>query len=283
MMIRSISKIVLCLVAFQLVASIGCYSQTVSNISDEGIAYTVAGDGDLLVFIHGSNLDHRMWESQVKYFSQDFKVLTYDQRGLGSSRIPSETYSNASDLANLLEYIGESDATLIGLSAGAQVALEVALMRPEIVAKLILVSPSLNGFTPKQMPSYVSSLVAALRGGDYERANEVLLDSPIMSVTARYEELVRDMVVSSNQWKLPYELIQQPPEPVTSNLGKIDVPGLILLGGQDIPAINEVGGFLHDEVPNADMVVIPEGKHLLNLSNPDAFNNEVKEFVGLDQ
>ena len=278
-MIGSLKHIIVYWVVFLLgIPAIG-FTQTSESISDTGIAYTIVGEGPLLVFIHGSNLDRRMWSPQLERFSDDFKVITYDLRGLGESETPTESYSNTTDLAELLDEVGERKATLIGLSAGAQVALEYSMQWPDRVEHLVLVSPSVYGFTPDTQPSYMSDLIAALQEQDYDRANEVLLDSPIMQAPSDFEDLVRNMVTSSRQWKLPYELVQQSSEPVISNLDKIDIPTLILVGEKDISAVTELGTFLLNNLPNADLVTIPEGHHLLNLSHPNAFNTELLRFI----
>ena len=279
MRIGSLKHIIIYWVVFLLgIPAIG-FAQTSESISESGIAYTIVGEGPLLVFIHGSNLDRRMWSPQLERFSDDFKVITYDLRGLGESETPTESYSNNTDLAELLDEVGERKATLIGLSAGAQVALEFSIQWPGRVEHLVLVSPSVYGFTPDTQPSYMSDLIAALQKQNYDRANEVLLDSPIMQAPSDYEDLVRDMVTSSRQWKLPYELVQQSSEPVISNLDKIDIPTLILVGEKDISAVKELGTLLLNNLPNADLVTIPEGHHLLNLSHPNAFNTELLRFI----
>lgn len=282
-MARPLTNIVACLIVLLVSVPSISFSQPVTTASGDGLAYTLAGEGRLLVFIHGSNLDHRMWASQIERFSSNMKVLAYDLRGLGSSNIPTEPYSDVTDLARLLEEVGESRAILVGLSAGAQVALDFAVQRPDQVEKLVLVSPSLNGFVPEQNPAYLSDLIAALRQQDYDRANGVLLDSPIMFVPIESEDVVREMVTSSKQWQLPYGLVQQSPEPVISNLDKIDISTLILLGEEDISAVMELGKYLMEELPNADLIVVPEGHHLLNISNPDAFDSELESFVKMDQ
>lgn len=279
-MTRSFAKIIVYLVVLLIGLPTISFSQPIASISNDGIAYTIAGEGRLLVLIHGSNLDRRMWSTQVDRFSRDFKVLTYDLRGLGASETPSAPYSDAFDLAQLLKEVDESNATLIGLSAGAQVALDFAIQRPDQVEKLVLVSPSLNGFTPDKKPSYFSDLIDALQQQDYDRANEVLLGPPIMSVPSGSEDLVRKMVSSSKQWELPYELVQQNPQPVILNLNKIDIPTLILVGEKDISAVKELGSFLMNGLPNADLIIIPDGRHLLNLSSPNEFNAELARFVG---
>jgi len=269
-----VSIVILTVSILQLVAA-----QQQATKSNTGIAYNLAGEGDLIVFVHGSNLDQRMWFEQNRYFANFAKVLTYDLRGLGSSEAPSETYSDVDDLNHLLDELGESELTLVGLSSGVQVALDFAALNPKKVNKLVLVSPSLNGYTPKENPPYLSELIKALRQRDFDQANEVLLNSEIMSVPMQHEKLVRDMVYASRQWSLRYDLIRQNTDPVISNLGDIETPTLILIGENDVSAVKDLGSLLERELLNADLVTVPNGRHLLNLSSRAIFNKNVHQFI----
>lgn len=273
MMIRSLVKLIVLIAAFPgSAASFAAESET-------GINYNLTGDGQLIVLVHGSNLDQRMWTPQFDQLSRFAKLLTYDLRGLGSSDVPTQPYSDATDLSQLLDEVGESPAVIIGLSAGVQVALDFVSDNKGQVEKLVLVSPSITGYTPVENPPYLADLISALRDQNFGQANEVLLSSDLMTVPTEYESLVREMVTSSGQWKLPYDLVQQTTEPVTSKLSQIGIPTLILLGSEDFPAIKEIANFLNQELPQSEVIVLEGGHHLLNLSNAQEFNLEVERFV----
>lgn len=200
---------------------------------------------------------------------------------MGNSDKAVEKYSDHNDLLNLLDEIGEREVTLVGLSAGSQVALDFAIAFPDRLQKLILVSPSLNGYVPAENPPYLVDLINAIKSRDYNKANEVLLNSSIMSVPEEYAILVRNMVNESRQWTLPYSLIIQNSVSAIENLEKIKTPVLLLVGENDISAIRDLGKLLEDRLPNANRVVIPNGTHLLNLVNPDGFHREISAFLGL--
>lgn len=255
------------------------FAKDSSFVSEHGLAYDLQGHGDTVVFIHGSNLDRRMWAEQIEHFSKSTKTLAYDLRGLGSSNVATQAYSDAQDLALLLEELGESNPVIVGLSAGAQVALDFALSNPAYVGKLVLVSPSLNGFAAKQNPAYLTDLMSALKQRDFAGANRVLLESQLMSVATEHSELVGEMVNSSGQWLLPYELMQASKSPAISNLAKVNNSTLIMLGANDIAAIQEIGNYLHAELPNSNLEIIIGGHHLLNLSKPSEFNRLLTEFL----
>ena len=111
----------------------GAFAQaqdTVDARSSDGLAYDLVGEGPLVVLIHGTNLDRRMWDAEVGWLREQVRVLRFDLRGQGGSDFPTEPFSNHEDLIDLLSDLGEADVTLVGLSAGTQVALDVALAAP---------------------------------------------------------------------------------------------------------------------------------------------------------
>ena len=251
--------------------------------SAKGLAYDLVGeDGPLVVLIHSTNLDRRMWDDETAWQQQHARVLRYDLRGQGASDHPTDTYSNHSDLLELLDELGESEATLIGLSAGAQVALDVALEAPHRVPRMVLVSPSLNGYVPTEMPPFFSALSAALEDGDFAVANRVLLASPLMSVPGSFVDRVRTMVEDNDRlWTIPYSLVDQVAPPAIEQLESIQTPVLILDGENDLDAIRDQSLLLERRLKDARRVPIAGGGHLLNMTSPGAFRAEVEEFLGL--
>jgi pimeloyl-ACP methyl ester carboxylesterase len=225
-----------------------------------------------------------MWDGEMAWLPEHARVLRYDLRGQGTSDDPTDPYSNHSDLLALLDELGEGGASLVGLSAGAQVALDVALEAPDRVRSMILVSPSLAGYMPEQMPPFFADLSAALQAGDYEAANEVLLASPIMAVPPEFADTVRTMVEDNTRlWTLPYSLVEQLSPPAIERLDAIQAPTLVLTGEDDLAAIRAQGLLLEQRLPDVRLVTIPGGGHLLNMTSPDAFREAVSAFLSLPQ
>ena len=248
--------------------------------SADGLAYDLVGEGPLVVLIHGTNLDRRMWEREVAWLQDHARVLRYDLRGHGASDFPTEAYSNHADLLELLNELDESEVALVGLSAGAQVALDVALEAPHRVRRMVLVSPSLFGYMPKEMPPFLADLTASLQAGDFERANEVLLASSIMSVPPEYVERVRTMVEENDRlWTIPFSLVEQNSPPAIERLEEIEAPTLVLVGEDDLEAIRAQSVLLERRLADARRITITGGGHLLNMTSPNAFREAVSEFL----
>jgi pimeloyl-ACP methyl ester carboxylesterase len=86
-----------------------------------------------------------MWDPQWETYSRAHRVLRYDQRGFGRSPLEPGSFSRGRDLAELIERHGLESASLVGVSMGGRVALEVAVARPELVDALVLVGSGLPG------------------------------------------------------------------------------------------------------------------------------------------
>ncbi|HIM30251.1 MAG TPA: alpha/beta hydrolase, partial [Planctomycetes bacterium] len=213
-----------------------------------------------------------------------FLVLTYDLRGQGRSVFPSVKYSNHNDLVELLSGLGAQNVTLVGLSAGAQVALDVALAEPVLVERMVLVSPSIAGYVPEEMPAFLSELMGFLREKDFDQANEVLLSSSIMSVPPEQVERVREMVeVNDRLWSIPYSLVEQSPVSALERLEEIKMPTLVLVGENDLEAIRTQGALLENRMPNAHKISIAGGGHLLNLTSPQLFREALAKFLKISR
>ena len=252
--------------------------------SATGLAYDAVGRGPAVVLIHGTNLDRRLWDDDVAPFARWFTVIRYDQRGQGASPTPVAPFSNHGDLVALLDELGIERASLVGLSSGAQVALDVALTAPERVDRLVLVSPSLAGYVPEPLPPFFADLGAALAASDYDGANEVLLASPIMAVPARHADRVRAMVLDSKRlWTIPYSLLELVSPPALQRLEQIEIPALVLVGDRDLEAIAVQAELLEARLPGATRAVVPGGGHLLNLTSPQAFRERVDTFLERDR
>ena len=264
-----------------------------AEVNGASLRYEVEGDGVPLVLIHAGICDRRMWETQREAFAGRYRLIRYDRRGFGQTRIAMRrAYANHEDLRGLLDHLGVESAILLGCSMGASTALDFALELPERVRALVLVGPTVGGFEPDiEPPRELDDVIAADEAGDLETVSELevrmWVDGPYRGpdgVDARVRDLVREMNLIALQNESSLEGDERPLEPPAARrLAEIRVPTLVVAGDLDQPATVAAARLLEVSVQGARRVVMPGTAHLPNMERPAEFNEIVLEFLhGLD-
>ncbi|HEX6036206.1 MAG TPA: alpha/beta hydrolase, partial [Anaerolineales bacterium] len=246
------------------------------NIDNGKVYYEVAGDGAPLVFLHAGIVDRRMWDDQWQDFSQRYSVIRFDLLGFGNSDSLEQPISRRQELYRVLESLGIKRATLVGCSLSAETILDVALERPELVDRLIVVSAVPGGFEMQgEPPKDLLEMLAAAERGDLALASELQMRISIDGPFRRPEQadpFVRKRAAEMNRiaqakggWGLS---LASPPDslnpPAIQRLDQIKAPTLIIAGELDDPEILRAAGVMADAIPGAQKVIIPGCAHLPN-------------------
>ncbi len=254
--------------------------QTLAGTTSAGLFYEASGAGEAVVFIHAFSLDRRMWEPQVVAFDGRFRVIRYDLRGHGKSVPPTEPYTGYDDLRALLDTLSVPRATLVGLSAGAELAINFAIAYPDRTARLVLAASGLGGYRAPPLP-WARPVFEAAAAGDAERAAMLWADTPIMALRSNSDatEKVRAMVMDNARlWT--YRRTEQPlSPPAVTRLAEVRCPVLIIVGDADLPHIKEIARVLADGIAGATLVALPGAGHIANLDTPGMFNEAVAAFL----
>jgi len=232
-----------------------------------------------------------MWVPQWETFTRSHRVMRYDQRGFGRSPLePGGPYSGGRDLVELMEGHGLESASLVGVSVGGRIALEVAVARPELVDALVLVGSGLPGYEwSEEMNAADAEEEAALARGDLDAAVDVTLrtwvDGPKRSpeeVDPSVRAQVAEMQRRAYELQLPVEgLAEDEPLVVdlTERLGEITAPTLVVVGDEDLPDIHRIADRLEREIPGARRVRIADTAHVPSLERPREFDELVLGFL----
>ena len=92
--------------------------------------YEIRGDGEPLVLILGLGTDISEWDGIIRWCAEKFKVLAFDNRGVGRTSKPDIAYSiemMVDDTARLMQTLGIQQAYVIGISLGGRIALALSL------------------------------------------------------------------------------------------------------------------------------------------------------------
>src|SRR5262245_52378225 len=147
-----------------------------------GIYFETKGTGNVVVLLHGGQMDRRMWDGQFDLFARRHRVIRYDIRGFGQSETPTAPYSDAADLGALLKHLEVRHATLVGLSLGAAVAVDFTLTHSNVSDALVLVCPGLGGFHFTDKANDLRAVVEAAQEENPDKVADLWLTNPYMSV-----------------------------------------------------------------------------------------------------
>jgi 3-oxoadipate enol-lactonase len=231
-----------------------------------------------------------MWEPQWETFQQSHRVVRYDLRGFGRSPIEPGSYSHASDLIDLIEKQDLSKTSLVGVSMGGRVALEVSIARPELVEALVLVGAGFPGHDwSAEMNAADEAEMAALTRGDLDAAVEVSLrtwvDGPGRNpeeVDPEVRALVAEMQRRAYELQIPvWETAEEKPlvTDLSERVGEVGAPTLVLVGEEDLPDMHEIADRLERELPDARRASIADTAHVPSLERPREFDQLVLPFL----
>lgn len=136
----------------------------VATVHGRSISYAEAGEGPVLLLIHGIAGYCENWRDVIEPLARHNTVIAPDLPGHGASQAGSGDYSIgalASGLRDLLLTLGHERATVVGHSLGGGIAMQLAYQYPEMVERLVLVSS--GGLGPEVSPVLRA---AALPGAD---------------------------------------------------------------------------------------------------------------------
>lgn len=240
------------------------------------LAVSVAGEGELVLFLHGIRGNRRNWAAQIEFFSRRFKAAAWDARGYGES----DDYEGAlqfdyltGDVMRVAEHFKAQKLHLVGLSMGGRIARNVALRAPERLHSLVLISsnPGFDAMSPESVKRFVTErrtrtpqTLAKLLGSRASRAAyDELLDSVARIHDASYQKTLEASVAQDR----------------AAPIEQIRVPTLVIAGEEDTVYPPELAEQMARRIPGAELLMLERTGHLANLEQPDRFNKAVFDFV----
>jgi 3-oxoadipate enol-lactonase len=240
------------------------------------VAWREAGDGPLVVFLHGLGTTRTGFDPQLVALSDDYRCAAWDMPGYGLSPAPAYalTYPLLADaVAAFIETLGATSAHLAGLSMGGQIALHTALRHPNRVRSLALLDSSpafgLDGTDPE---AWKRLRLDALDAGETpaSMAEAVLrsIMAPDASTSAVAAAVASMQRISPDGLRAAVELL--PSHDVRPRLGEVRAPTLVLVGEHDEETPLAYSEALADGIRGARLQIIPGAGHIANLEAPDA-------------
>ena len=261
------------------------------QVNGAEIFYQDRGSGFPIVLVHAGIAHAGMWDPQVAFLAEKYRVITYDLRGFGKSLpVPGE-FAHYLDLVSILDQLEIDRCILIGCSKGGGVVLDAALAVPEKVAGLVVVAGIAHGLDLDEEPippPQWEEAVKAFQEGDLDRTNELEVQmwvdgygQPVGRADQHLRETIRQMnEIALKNEKAAVGATETVLEPrVGGRLGEISVPAYFINGDLDEPIIPPALDAMAAQIPLASRAVIRGTAHLPNLEKPAEFNQLIGEFI----
>ena len=241
------------------------------------IAVTVAGEGPLVLFLHGIGGNRHHWRRQIEFFSQRYTAAAMDARGYGESddyEGPLQFDHLTDDVLRVCAHFKKTRKMhLVGLSMGGRIARNVALHHPEWLLSLTLAntSPGFDALSAEE----VERFVAERKQRTPDSLRRILGANPRPGV---YEELLESQAALHRESYLK-TLEASVAQDRRAPLEEIRVRTLVITGSEDSVYPPAMARDMARRIPGAKLVEIEGAGHLSNLEQPDKFNAAVLEFL----
>ncbi len=269
------------------------------------IAYRVAGDPSLpaLVFTNGYATSDFYWQHLARHFQGEARVITWDLKGHGRSdavRDPEHVSIRwcADDLFRVMEAAEVEEAVLLGFSLGCQVNFEAWRWGPERIRALVPILGTYGRpFDNLLHPRVGSALYGAFRrfggytapaiiGGAYVGMRTPLAHYINQSIGMIGRNVGRKTMmpfyehfgeIDPQTWAAMGVAAQQ--HSAEDLLPTIDVPTLVVAGGRDAFTPMRLSRKMADDIPDADLIVLPDATHAGLLEYPEEIIRVVDGFL----
>jgi pimeloyl-ACP methyl ester carboxylesterase len=253
----------------------------VIKINGIDIFYDEAGAGTPILFVHGLGIDSRIFDDQIDFFKNKYRVIRYDLRGHGQSVAPETGYSYADfagELKGLIEHLELKDFHLAGLSMGGAITARYVLENPGRARSITFIGAHIVGYYKfESWPNLYK--IARKEGAD--KAREIWKNFRLFETAKKYADKFQALSRMVDEHSCALWLDPDPRYDEINDLkriAEITVPALITAGKHDRD-FSPIADILGDNLPDNRFERFETG-HLLSFEEPERFNNILADFLG---
>lgn len=224
-----------------------------------------------LVFIHGWGATAKIFKTVFYYLKDDFNIHYFDLPGFGNT--PIEKIMTLKDYAEFVyKFLKENNIKkpiIIGHSFGGAIAIKLALLYPESISKLILVSASAI-----RRPRHKIMLIKKI--ADFIKP---FLPKKLRKLILRILGLDKTDYAQIDSLKLKETFKNIISEDLSIYLPTIKMPTLVIWGEKDNITPLEDGELIAKSIPDAKLLVIKNAGHFRFLEKPEEITKLIKDFA----
>ncbi|WP_373518947.1 alpha/beta fold hydrolase [Pricia sp.] len=262
------------------------------------ISYLDIGEGEPVVFVHGTISDYSVWEAQMDTFSENYRVIALSRRYAypnDQTNSNSKDYSvkaHAKDLVGFLQKLNAGPVHLVGHSFGGFTSIISALERPDLIKSLTLLEPpatSLLENLPEAeglMAEFINNVVIPASKAFNENNDEAataLFVGGVMGDSLYFDKAPQNekgmWLANIPELKAYASGADLLPLLNCQDFEKLKVPVLLIKGELSPKIFRLASDQLHKCIQNSTLEELPNASHGLQHQNPEGFNKIVLEFI----
>ena len=251
-----------------------------ANVNGIRFNYEITGDGEPVILITGFAGTTAFWNNAVPLLSDNYKVITVDNRGVGLTKCkaPFTMQDMADDIVALMDHLSIFSAHVVGWSMGTTIAHRMALKYPERISTLTFISAYAK--RPARSSYIMNTAIQLVKeGGDFDHFSRIL------NAFCFSEDVFTQKEKKGSKIKLSPKMDIQGIEDQMTSLDKYDgrwdmkdVPFnvLVIHGTKDIMVPPWIGEKIADAIKGSKLIMIPGAGHIIH---PSEYIGFVKEHI----
>lgn len=232
------------------------------------LAAIAAGQGPLIVMLHGVGLRAEAWGAQLDVLCRDARVIAFDLPGHGHSDGLCDTIAGAA--ARVIDAVPDR-AVVVGHSMGAMIAVEMAAQAPDQVSAVV----ALNGIFERDTAAAaaVQARAAALDGQQ--------VPDPAPTLQRWFGEAASDARTACHHWltsvdpaayACAYQTFARADGPSRDVLSQLRCPAVFMTGSAEPNSTPAMSAAMADLAPSGRAEIIAGAAHMMPMTHPGAVN-----------
>jgi pimeloyl-ACP methyl ester carboxylesterase len=229
---------------------------------------------EFILFIHGAGGGQYTWSCQKGFFEREFNPMIIELPGHGESggEGEKEITRYAEEVYAFLQTVGAKKVFLVGHSMGGAIVQTLALTHPEVIRGIVLVGTGarlrvlpliLNGINT----NFGETIPKIVQFAYSRKAPPNLIEDGVTQMLKCRPEVLHGDFSACDRFD------------VMKEVEKIDLPTLILCGGDDELTPVKYSQFLHSRIKGSKLEVLPKAGHMVMMESPQAFNEKINGFI----
>ncbi|WP_109439964.1 3-oxoadipate enol-lactonase [Acinetobacter haemolyticus] len=237
-------------------------------------------DAPVIMFSNSLGTDHGMWQAQVEALSEQYRIVTYDTRGHGASRvIEQSTLQNlAEDVVDILDALKIDKAHFCGISMGGITGLYLAIHHADRFLSVTIANSAAKIGTAEAwnnradnveqhgLAELVKTTHTRWFSEHFDYAHDVLAQKTIQSLALTpaqgYANACRALAGAD----------------LSDQLQQIQIPTCIIAGQFDPVTTVQDADFMHQSISQSQLEILA-ASHLSNIEQPQVFNQALSKFI----